>query len=600
MAAQKVYQIQINGLTESVKAVDALNESLKTLEARIKALEGKTVSVGSSSSGGGSKSTSTSSLSEEAKLEKQIQQLEEKRVAHSKEIYQNYLAAKDVLKETEKDQKQIAASERIAAKTYSNTISGMKQELADIKQVMQTVDLGDTDQLDKMVNRAKELNDKLKEIEQSYGQFGRNVGNYASAAEGFKGLHMEVAGTVHEFDNARQALKTLQGELRTLQVKKDQGILLSEEEAKRFKELPDVVAQLASSIADAGKPMDSLLDTMQSFTALAQVGKGFSTFFGLDNSAIDESIQKLVALQNAMQGLQAIQKQLQTTEGLGKVFAQGNKSIDSFVAKITGAKVGMDGLEKSTKLGTTSVRLFSTALKGLASAGVLAVITAVFYAIEKGVEWLKEWISGDADLVSAEDALTASIEQQNKVLNENVDLIQKRLDAGEISKEQAKVETEQAYAKALAETNKRLLEREETYRKVGIVQPGKTDLYLGNAIGDTGVTSFGGFKEGIKGIDDFNRRWDLLKTAVENGTDALNKWNYTADDAKDDFVHMSKLAGGDLVNAFNKMADGTREGTKALVEYIRHMDELTSGRYSQAIKIGIDKGYLDEQFNFSY
>lgn len=91
-----------------------------------------------------------------------------------------------MLAETEKDQKQIAASERLAAKNYSNTIQGMKQELADIKQVMQTVDLGDSDQMKQMVDRANELNSKLKEIEQSYGQFGRNVGNYASAADGFK------------------------------------------------------------------------------------------------------------------------------------------------------------------------------------------------------------------------------------------------------------------------------------------------------------------------------------------------------------------------------------------------------------------------------
>ena len=38
MADVKKYTIQINGLNESIKAVDALNESLKTLESRIKAV----------------------------------------------------------------------------------------------------------------------------------------------------------------------------------------------------------------------------------------------------------------------------------------------------------------------------------------------------------------------------------------------------------------------------------------------------------------------------------------------------------------------------------------------------------------------------------
>ena len=167
MANIKTYSIQINGLQESVKAVDALNSSLAILEKRIKALEGKAVSVGSKTSGGGSKASSKSALSEEEKLEKQIAQIDEKRVAYSKEIYQNYLASKDVLKETVKDQQSIAAAERLQAKTYSNTIAGKKQELADIKAAMQTVDLGDTAQIEKMAARANELNATLKKIEES-------------------------------------------------------------------------------------------------------------------------------------------------------------------------------------------------------------------------------------------------------------------------------------------------------------------------------------------------------------------------------------------------------------------------------------------------
>ena len=595
MANQKVYQIQINGLTESVKAVDALTDSLQFLDKKIKELESRSVSVSTSNKSG----DKIKSLSQEDALLKQIQQTEQKIADARREDYQRLLAEKDTLKDITEEQKKRAAAERLSANNYDNTMAGMKQQLADVKTLRNYTEVT-SDEFDKLGQKALELTNNLKKFEEETGQFGRNVGNYKSAADGFEKLKINVAGTVHEFDNAKQAAKTLKAELATLQFKKDQGMFLSDEELKRFEVLPDKVKQIESSIKDAGVPMDALMDSMQSFVAMAQTTKGFSAFFGLDNDEIERSIQKLVALQNAMTGLQTIQKQMQSQEGLGKVFAQGNKSIDEFVAKVTKAKIGVDGLEKSTKLGTAGVKLFSAALKGLASIGVLAAITALIALLEEGFEKLKDWVKGDADLVSAEDALTAAIEQQNKVLNDNVELIQKRLDAGEITKEQAKVETEEAYAKAIAETNKRLLEREDAYRKVGIQQPGKTDLYLGNAIGDTGVTSFGGFKEGIKGIEDFNKRWDLLSTAVANGTAALNKWNYTASDTKDDFVHMSKLAGGDLLNAFNKLADGTREGTKALVDYINHMDELTNGRYSQAIKVGIDKGYLDEQFKMAW
>ena len=84
MDGKKVYQIEINGVKESVAAVESLNKELNELENRIKALEKSNVKVGtSSSSGGGSKS----SLNEEEKLAKQIEQIDAKREAYSKEIY---------------------------------------------------------------------------------------------------------------------------------------------------------------------------------------------------------------------------------------------------------------------------------------------------------------------------------------------------------------------------------------------------------------------------------------------------------------------------------------------------------------------------------
>ena len=95
MDGKKVYSIQINGVKESTDAVLALNKMLNELENRIKTLESKNIKI--NSNGGGN---AKSSLDEEAKLEKQIEQIDAKRKAYSKEIYQNYLAAKDVLDET--------------------------------------------------------------------------------------------------------------------------------------------------------------------------------------------------------------------------------------------------------------------------------------------------------------------------------------------------------------------------------------------------------------------------------------------------------------------------------------------------------------------
>lgn len=376
--ANKTYSIVINGLQESIKAVDALNSSLGELDKKIRALEGKAVKIGSTSSGGGSKSSSTGALSEEEKIHKQIAQLEEKRIAHSKEIYQNYLAAKDVLKEVDNDQKSIAATERLQAKSYSNTIQGMKQELADIKSAMQTVDLGDTGQLDKMTQRANELNNALKKIEESYGQFGRNVGNYAEgvaqgmaeAGKSATAIKVEINGVTREFTDARQASRELSNELKSMAINGQQG-------TKEFKELQKAVAQLNSDMKDAtvsSTAMDNMLDTLQGFAAIGSIGEGFSALFGIDNDEIDRSIQKLVALQNVMQGIEEIRQQMNTGEGIGGWFSKGNDAIDSLVEKLTGANKAQVALNASTTAGKTASEGLAVAETAQAAATTTATV----------------------------------------------------------------------------------------------------------------------------------------------------------------------------------------------------------------------------------
>lgn len=446
MANQKVYTIQINGLTESIGAVESLNKQLDNLDKRISALSSKSVNV---STGGGSTSTKGSVVSEQNeinKLKQQEAQLNAKIAASQNDIFKAVDATKAEYKKVLEDQKAIAAEERYTADQYTHTMVGLKQKLADIKQMIQTTVYDEpdgNDRIKQLTTEANELNSKLKEMEQAYGQFGRNVGNYQDAANGFKGLRFQIAGTVQEFDNAKQALKTLQGELRTLQVKKDNGMLLSEEELKRFEELPSVVAHLKSSIQDAGKPMDALMDTMQSLVAMAQVSKGFSAFFGFDDSEIQKSIQQLLALQNALQGLQTIQKQLQSGEFLGGIFKSGDAAIKSFTDKLF-------GLDKTAKAASTSVATVGTAGKaastGLTTASVAANTAAKSFSLASAAATALRVILNALGIGVAIAAISALI----SVVDE---LITKQKEAVKIQKELAEgiKDSQKEYAKATAE-----------------------------------------------------------------------------------------------------------------------------------------------------
>lgn len=413
MDGKKVYSIKINGVQESIDAVLALNKMLNELENRIQALEKKNIKI---NTGGSSSSKGTSALSEEAKLEKQIAAIDAKREAYSKEIYQNYLAAKDVLDETVKDQKTIAAQERLQADNYTNTMAGMKQELADLKKVMNTTDLGD-EEFEKMSKRAGELTQKLKELEAAYGQFGRDVGNYDRVGQTMSKITVNVGGVVREFDNLKQATKAVRDEMGKLEVN-------GQKDTKTYKQLEREASRLAkaqlrlnSAMNDAkasSKAMDDLLDTMESFTALGQLGQGFSTLFGFDNSELEQQIAKLVALQNVLQGIEKIRQQMNTQEGIGKWLAKGSDAVDTFVMKLTGAQKRMGMLVKDTRAASLAVQGLSKVLKGLGAIGIAGGIMILMDALSALAEEFKKWRDGGYQAGTASDVLKARVEALNK------------------------------------------------------------------------------------------------------------------------------------------------------------------------------------------
>lgn len=356
MDGKKVYSIQINGVKESTDAVLALNRMLNELETRMQALEKKNIKIS------GDKSNA-SDLQEQVALQKELNQLK----------------------------KEEAAQQRLAADAYANTMKGMKQNLADLKTVINATDLGETDSIKNMTKDAGELTKKLKEMEEAYGQFGRNVGNYKSAADGFKKLTLEVNGVSRSFDNARQALKTLKNERDTLALSGGRA-------TEQFKELDETVKQLQSDIQDMSKSsaaMDNLLDTMEGFTAIGSVSQGFSALFGFDDSEIQRSIQRLVALQNILKGIEVINKQIQTGEGVGGWIRPFANQVDLATAKLLKFNTALLGTGTASKVASKGIKALGMAIKGLATLGIMVVFDLLMEGLDKLIEKFKE---GDKEL----------------------------------------------------------------------------------------------------------------------------------------------------------------------------------------------------------
>lgn len=392
MANEKIYKVVINGLEESINAVDSLNKQLDALEKRINALQSKSVNIGvSSTSSSGGRSSNASALSAEEATQREInklkaegERLDAKIAATQDEIYKRVDATKQLYKETVADQKSIAAQERLVADAYSNTMQGMKAKLADIKSVINVTDLGDSDKIKQMTKEANELASKLKEMEEAYGQYGRNVGNYANGvAEGLQKVRINVGGVVREFSSAREASRTLNKELNTMAANGQQS-------TEAFKELRQVVMELDSNIKDAKKPMDALMDSMEGVMAVANVGQGLRALFGVDDAEIQKSIKNLVALQNVLKGIETINKQIQTREGVGKWIAPFTTQIDAATKKMLVFNRALLGTSKAAKVAAVGIKAFGTALKTAVSMGILVVVDLLVEKVMDLVESFKK------------------------------------------------------------------------------------------------------------------------------------------------------------------------------------------------------------------
>ena len=613
MDGKRTYQIQINGVKESTDAVLALNKMLNELENRMKALESKNIKI---SGGGNSKST----LNEEAKLEKQIEQIDAKRETYSKEIYQNYLAAKDVLDETVKDQKTIAAQERLQASNYSNTMAGMKQELADLKKVMNTTDLGD-EEFEKMSKRAGELTQKLKELEAAYGQFGRDVGNYDRVGQTMSKITVNVGGVVREFDNLKQATKAVRDEMGKLEVN-------GQKDTKTYKQLEREASRLAkaqlrlnSAMNDAkasSKAMDDLLDTMESFTALGQLGQGFSTLFGFDNSELEQQIAKLVALQNVLQGIEKIRQQMNTQEGIGKWLAKGSDAVDTFVMKLTGAQKRMGMLVKDTRAASLAVQGLSKVLKGLGAIGIAGGIMILMDALSALAEEFKKWRDGGYKAGSATDYLVSRLDAAKK----QSDALQKSLKGkflkGLITEEEYAAKSTQLLSDELMHLRLEYIRLQGVFdRGLDVISPRQQRGESQNETLERLKMEFQETSEeldklenGLNGLDKWAHDWtgkffarsgggdltQLKKEFQELGItlskDLVGRMNDVQDEVKKETDGFKNL-GNVSEETKNKVADLAQEmeyglTTKALIDQIDKFDE--KGQYSiKVMQAMIDK-----------
>ena len=478
----------------------------------------------------------------------------EKRIADARgEEYQSLLAAKEQLKEVKNIQSQIAAKERLFNDQYDlNTLEGIKAKLKDIKTVTNTVDI-DSDMFSSLVKSSNDLNTKLKQVKESMGQSERNVGNYKSAlddaADSSNKIRISVNGQIKEFDNVRQASKSLTNELMNLSINGKENTQEFKELSNTYHEFYKATLRAKSAVADlqaSSKGMDAMFDAFTSLSAIGQIGGGLQGLFGIDG--IDETIQKLMSLQSIVSGLEQIKQQLNTGEFLGGYFNDASESIDKFVNKLFGIKDTSDkvqgvveniadGIEKEAKasktattalktqeaatvgvtVATKAATLAANALKvSLKSIGITLLIAGLSWVIDKIGEFVKSLDSSKA----SSDEFNAACDSSEQAYKSLGDALKNDYLSGKIS-------AEEYYAKSLQNQNKYIKEQIALIKeRAALIGKDKAGIDFSAPTKNDGSKKQYNIMDTLpyNNLDEAKEKYLQLKAAVLEGKDYFEKY----------------------------------------------------------------------------
>lgn len=360
---KKVFEIKINGLTESVDAVKSLNKELNTLDEKLKLLQNAKINIKvqgntpdttktkvSGNTGNDSQvEKQTQQLNALAKLQQQVAQQQAKNAAmvttEYQQQYQELVRIREANKEVEQIQKQIATGVRNANGEYTNTLQGQRAYLSELQKTFNSQEMG-TEEWRKAADELLRVRELVKGIEQSTGDYRRNVGNYPSGAKELVTLFQEYQQQIEE---TNRSLNELKDSMRGLSQDSDQ-----------YKKIAVQVSELEDKLSETTEAAKGLNDELSKKIQI-NVGDSVQYFDDVDQAA--ESLQKqLRAL--ALEGQQGTKQWNDTINAYGKVqkaIMATTREVDAFMARSTGLKKTitiMQGFAGVASLGQGLMGLF--------------------------------------------------------------------------------------------------------------------------------------------------------------------------------------------------------------------------------------------------
>lgn len=275
--ATKTFTIEINGISQSVSAVDALLAKLDALDDKINSLSDVDTSDLRSSLESIRKELETNADNWEDisdRIEDVTQDINSLERAYNS--LDNPFKVQDI-------------------KQYNEEVQDISESIKDVEKAADKIDgLGglSTD-LERATARAEDLANSLNKVQRAEDQLGTK-------------LNVNIGGLSLQFDDVNQAIGVLEDKLYQLASS-------GQRSSKEFAEITQQVVSLRQAVVAVDNEIDNafsgglnrLIGGFESLASVASIGEGLNQLFGIQG--LDESIQKFTALSLILQGIRNIQ-----------------------------------------------------------------------------------------------------------------------------------------------------------------------------------------------------------------------------------------------------------------------------------------------------
>jgi hypothetical protein len=270
------------------------------------------------------------------------------------------------------------------------------------------------------------LNAKLKEIESSYGQNARNVGNYSEAV---KPLRVQLRELTQQLQQLEAQGRGNSAEFQALS-----------QEAGRIKDsISDVNNTVKALSSDTGL-IDGFAQGISGVAGAFSVAQGAAALFGDENKNLQETLVKIQATMAIANGVQQVANALQKDSAFMVAFnttalkentivKAANSAINAVLNVSMTASIGiMNALGVSTVATSAAFGILSTAI---AATGIGAFIIIAGYLIKQisdaAIE-IYNIVTATTDYEKTQLALNRAIESANKIYKENITLLKSEND----------------------------------------------------------------------------------------------------------------------------------------------------------------------------